>query len=469
MLPIVVYLQLLITSCLIASGDRDSRLDIVTTSELLPFNIGTLFGRLESYIWKDWASRNTTYLVTLNPQDIGNIFVVKLAGEDVPLDNAGNRLELIRLTLKNPSLVAQYFHTMVNAFFDYFFKSLAREAGVFGTVSSHFGVVESTTRMMMHLHGFAWLTGNFGATNLSNRLRDEPDFRVRLIEYIQTIVRETVDLTEGQRYARAPAPGSAVFDMPPGMTPTEFQSALDKDSNDVAARVQMHKHSATCTKYQRINGVPRVSPRSTAAVKDQDPEDQPALLQTQFGALLNVCRFLFPRPLVPESRITENGLIRMTRNHQFVNKYNPVIASAIRCNHDINFTPSSPRILASIFYMTNYATKSQTDRGQLVLATAVLKKALEVAEADAAADSGLPTPKPLDISKFALKAYNRFTRDIEVGAPAVAHFLLGHPSFYVPDKKKSSTINFYWVKTYFRTALTNLLNASSDSMPVEDS
>jgi hypothetical protein len=77
---------------------------------------------------------------TLNPQDIGNIFVVKLAGEDVPLDNAGNRLELIKLTLKNPALVAQYFHTIINAFFNCFFKSLAKEPGIFGTVSWGCGV-----------------------------------------------------------------------------------------------------------------------------------------------------------------------------------------------------------------------------------------------------------------------------------------------------------------------------------------
>jgi hypothetical protein len=98
--------------------------------------------------------------------------------------------------LKNPALVAQYFHTIVNAFFDCFFKSLAKEPGIFGTVSSHFGVVESTTRMMMHLHGFAWLTGNFGAANLSTRLVGEPDLKIRIIGYIQTIIRETVDLSE---------------------------------------------------------------------------------------------------------------------------------------------------------------------------------------------------------------------------------------------------------------------------------
>jgi hypothetical protein len=89
--------------------------------------------------------------------------------------------------------------------------------------------------------------------------------------------------------------------------------------------------------------------------------------------------------------------------------------------------------------MTNYATKVQVDRGQLVLAAAVLKKAQEVAEAAAA-------PPALDMSKFALKAYNRFTRDTEVGGPAVANFLLGQPSAYTPRSDASVTINFHWVK-----------------------
>ena len=74
--------------------------------------------------------------------------------------------------------------------------------------------------------------------------------------------------------------------------------------------------------------------------------------------------------------------------------------------------------------MTNYTTKSQIDCRQLVLAAAILKKAQEAAEAEAAADVGLPTPLLLDMAKFALKAYYRFMRDMEVGAPAVAYFLL---------------------------------------------
>jgi hypothetical protein len=101
--------------------------------------------------------------------------------------------------------------------------------------------------------------------------------------------------------------------------------------------------------------------------------------------------------------VTEEGFIRMERNHQYLNKYNPVIASAIRCNHDVNFTPSSPKVLAAIYYMTNYATKAQVDRGQLVLAAAVLRKAQEAAEAAATKNNDLPAPEPLDMFEICIK------------------------------------------------------------------
>jgi hypothetical protein len=200
--------------------------------------------------------------------------------------------------------------------------------------------------------------------------------------------------------------------------------------------------------------------RLEAGLTSNVPPKPPVQLPKSQKALLQICRFLFPKSLVSESIVTAEGFIRMQRNHQFVNRYNPVISSAIRCNNDVNFTPSSPKVLAAVYYMTNYVTKSQTDRGQLVLAAAVLKKVQEVAEAEAAANVGLPVPKPLDMAKFALKAYHRFTRDTEVGAPAVAHFLLNQPSFYMPRGSRSVTINFYWVKCAFQRTLASLLDDS---------
>jgi hypothetical protein len=405
---------------------------------------------------------------TLNPKDIGNIFVVRLAGEEISLDGTGLGSKLLQLTLKNPSLVAQYFHVIVSAFFSCFFKTLSKEPGIFGTVTSHFGVVESTTRMMLHLHGFAWLAGNFGAANLSQRLTSDPKFKDQIISYIRSIVRETVDSSLGQQFL-SETPGSSVFSMPDDMTLAEFQGALDIDSNNVAARVQLHTHTGSCTKYQKNGARSHSKPNAVPTVQVEgmatDAEDAQQHARQRPGphrkSLLQICRFLFPRPLVPESMVTEEGYIRMERNHQFLNKYNPVIASAIRCNHDVTFTPSSPKVLAAVYYMTNYATKAQVDRGQLVLAAAVLKKAQEVAEAAATESTDIPAPPPLDMSKFAMKAYNRFTRDTEVGGPAVAHFLLGQPSAYIPRSDASVTINFHWVKVNFRRALRSLLDETS--------
>jgi hypothetical protein len=82
---------------------------------------------------------------TLNPKDISNIFVVRLTREEILLDEPGIKSKLLQLTIKNPSLVAQFFHIVVTSFFIYFFKTLSREPRIFGTVASHFGIVESTT------------------------------------------------------------------------------------------------------------------------------------------------------------------------------------------------------------------------------------------------------------------------------------------------------------------------------------
>jgi hypothetical protein len=148
-----------------------------------------------------------------------------LASEEVPLDNTGLKSVLVEMTLKNPSPVAQYFRQIVSAFFDCFFKTLLKEPGIFGTVTSHFGVVESTTRMMLHLHGFAWLAGNFGAATLSQRLTSDPSFKDRVLTYIQSIIRETVDISRGQQFI-SEVPGSAVFTIPDDMSPSEFEEAL---------------------------------------------------------------------------------------------------------------------------------------------------------------------------------------------------------------------------------------------------
>jgi len=55
---------------------------------------------------------------------------------------------------------------------------------------------------------------------------------------------------------------------------------------------------------------------------------------------------------------------------------NRILPCAFRSNHDISFIASTSRMLASLDYMSNYATKDDVKLHQLVM-TAILKVSLE--------------------------------------------------------------------------------------------
>jgi hypothetical protein len=104
------------------------------------------------------------------------------------------------------------------------------------------------------------------------------------------------------------------------MTPSEFQEALDIDSNNVAAQNPMHTHGKTCTKYQNTRR-PRIRADPVPIVQCEGMATDTGEVLQRLGvprrSLLQICRFLFPRSLVPESMVTEEGYIRMERNHQY--------------------------------------------------------------------------------------------------------------------------------------------------------
>jgi hypothetical protein len=46
---------------------------------------------------------------------------------------------------------------------------------------------------MLHLHGFAWVTGNMNFTDLQDWVLADLDFRNRLVSYLQASISEVVD------------------------------------------------------------------------------------------------------------------------------------------------------------------------------------------------------------------------------------------------------------------------------------
>ena len=180
-----------------------------------------------------------------------------------------------------------------------------------------------------------------------------------------------------------------------------------------------------------------------------DIKDIQLIYNTQRLLLFQLYRFLFLKLLILESIVIKKGYIQMERNYQFINKYNPIILSVIRYNYNINFIPSSLKVFTTIYYIINYIIKAQINCGQLIFTAAILKKAQEAVEAKAVENSKLLVLPLLNISKFTLKAYNQFIRDIEVSAPTIAYFLFRQPSVYILKGNKSIIINFYQVKVYF--------------------
>jgi hypothetical protein len=98
----------------------------------------------------------------------------------------------------------------------------------------------------------------------------------------------------------------------------------------------------------------------------------------------------------------------------------------------------------------HYSTKDDIQMHNLVMSAALFKAAME----KAARVRGKKTDadmRLLDIApgSFALKVYNRFQREREVGAVTVASYLLGQPAFYMPNEK-NRILHLYWVKMYVR-------------------
>lgn len=204
-------------------------------------------------------------------------------------------------------------------------------------------------------------------------------------------------------------------------------SGLIEDSTFVAYHCNWHEHTRTCTKNM---------PLSKRSIKVVDPNSTETTQQ-----LLDPCRFNLPAKTHDKTHIDNNGNIVIARSHGYLNKFNPVISSALHCNNDIAFTGSSEKILNFIYYVTNYLTKCEATYEQYTIAIGAIKELTDKGNKDTL-DQKIP------MNKFIIKAYNRFTKTLEVGGPAVARYLKGHNSYYCSPTGKVTTLQVRWLVTY---------------------
>jgi Helitron helicase-like domain at N-terminus len=145
-------------------------------------------------------------------------------------------------------VVAVFFYHIIKAFFAAFLRTRTGESGILGEVSHYAGVVETNGRGMLHLHGFIWLTGNLDFPMLQQKLLSDSEFKGRVVEYLQSIMNESVDEDAARAYSsqyRNETPRTDIS----GQDDKDWAECMKNHGNSVAYEKNMHSHTSSCYKY----------------------------------------------------------------------------------------------------------------------------------------------------------------------------------------------------------------------------
>ena len=138
------------------------------------------------------------FWLTLNPSDLRDPLVLKLAGVTIPNERLEKTAAAIRrkTATMNPAAIAIFFPKVCTGIFKGLICPEDGEAGILGHVSTYFGVVETNGRGMLHLHCLIWLMGNLDFFHLREKLLHDPDFTLQMIEYLDSVIYECIDSTD---------------------------------------------------------------------------------------------------------------------------------------------------------------------------------------------------------------------------------------------------------------------------------
>ena len=130
--------------------------------------------------------------LTINPADIHSPLVLYFAGVSIDLDNVQTQkmldtYERAEIVASHPVATAKFFHFLISTILNTLLVG-----GVLGPIKAYFGTVESQGRGSLHLHLLAWLNHDMKPADLKEKIQD-PDFREKLIAYLEDIVKEDLD------------------------------------------------------------------------------------------------------------------------------------------------------------------------------------------------------------------------------------------------------------------------------------
>ncbi|KAJ7182678.1 hypothetical protein C8R43DRAFT_868814, partial [Mycena crocata] len=146
-----------------------------------------------------------------------------------------------------------------------------------------------------------------------------------------------------------------------------------------------------------------------------------------------VCRARFPRDVVPESTIAEDGHIEVRHREPMMNTVNPIITFLNRCNSDVTSLLSGTAVKAVVSYVSDYVSKLSLKSYQMFASVYnVFEKETELLGGSA---------KDKDNARHLMrKMVNSMSSKMEIGSPMASMYLLGNPDHYTSHKY----VTFAW-------------------------
>jgi GH35 family endo-1,4-beta-xylanase len=114
-------------------------------------------------------------------------------------------------------------------------------------IAAHYAVTETNEREMLHFHEFVWLIDNIEFLIIRDRVKIDSDFANRMIEYLKSVIKQNLqkDLSKLSSSLL-----SFVWKISNNIIDDDaFMNLLNVDANHVTVKKNMHKHNATCHKY----------------------------------------------------------------------------------------------------------------------------------------------------------------------------------------------------------------------------
>ncbi|KAJ7441884.1 hypothetical protein FB451DRAFT_1058020 [Mycena latifolia] len=361
---------------------------------------------------------------------------------------------------------------MVNTFLTDVLGWNNEQRGLFGHTDAFYGTVEQQGRLTLHLHLLLWIRNALSPQEIRNRIMDPTSsFRVKLIAYLESChqaefisggledVRTniTVDLKAERKMEGFPSYIPPTHRLPlappkicnrsqcPGLCRqcrkfTEWWAGFSQETDDLILRSNLHDH------FHSVED--EISLAQKKNWRDKKPsKTRRNKVQERKGCLTkyNVCRARFPRTVVPESVVDQDGHISVRHVEPMLNTFNPILTYFSRCNTDVMSLLSGTAVKAVISYVSDYVSKVALKSYQLFASVfQVFDSSSEMLRGDA---------NNHERSRHLVrKMVNSLSTKMEIGSPMASMYVLGHPDhyashMYVPFRWRSYTlfVNKFWL------------------------